>query len=1188
MVIIGFKKHNKTIIGLISIRSLLVRSAPAVMFFLLSILTFPIPALATTTVINFDQPQFSNGQVVTSASGVTFPDAPIIFQPFGVSTNSSPYALRSSQPCNDKQCSNNAYQLTMVFSQGANKVSLRAGSNSTWDNSITLFCFPEGTTCPIAARLIGYDTSDVPIADSRDVHIADALQGPITTEISIEDGAARIHKAILYVGKGTFSSDYGNPDRAQIDDLTFTVPDTVPPPPEPIRPPTITITSPQPGQSFSYPYQVSFSGKVTSPGGLFTFCTRINDATFPPANQCTQSGLVNQDGTFSIPIDPNQLRPGSNTLHAFVYDLSSQSGSAQVQFNLLAPPPPSVSIVYPKQSQDFTKVSDVHLTGEVNVPGGLLAFCTRQNNPTVPPLDQCTEAGKVNFYEYEAKGYFTSVPVPSSGLYPGFNTLYAFVYDRWGQIGSAQVQILLPTNTRITGMEVTQGIQREKIQLNTGNPVPYQGVKLIMGGKTVVRVFANQVEGEYTPRMYAFLRGTTPHPRWGEEPLGGLLPDNGPRTLMHGDLGVTYAERVDPDGAYVFTLPWSWTTHGSIKLQAVLNDGWGSVPECAGCESDNSMVVTDIWFEPRSQITISPVEIIWRDAKGNTIRPPADPVEVFSRTASISPLPEGGLDVRPYAGVIDITDLVNQNLDRDTLQDLVLSQINEFEVNHNLEGYTIGVVQGQDLGLEKPVTFCCWPPRVEQMAIVSNNRPLTSVAHEFYHQLAYYHAGLSCPRGFPTISWPPDDRGLIQGIGLDRQIGSGPQPGTYRIIAPGAPKQPAEWFDFMSYCANGEDDAWISVRNWDAFGSVLPNGAVPEDISIGYADYQPIGSASKPNEQTLRIDASVNESGKVNILHVGQGNGQQIVTGPQNSPYKLILRNQAGIVVSSNYLAVTTGHIDRNSISKVLTAEVPVGDSASLEITYNDTLIAQRARSINTPQVTIMNPKAGVHIPATGETIVRWQTSDPDGDPLEARVEYSTDDGKTFRVLTSGFKENQISLPNRLFSGSKQARLRVSINDGFNNGEAVSEVFQADGALPQVRIIDPLPNTSIRDDVMLHMVGQAYDDASRPIREEDLRWFAGSQLLGSGSKLSVSNNLTPGPVDIRLEARDTQGRISSTVVRIQILQTTTPRAINTTPTATPTKTSKPFGIPGLPGFGIVEAMLGLLAVSYLTMRLKRH
>jgi hypothetical protein len=201
-------------------------------------LTAPAGAAAATVTVTFDPPSMSVNQVVSSAPGVTFPEAPTTFAPaeMGIhGTSSPPNALRRSEEC-DPECENGAYRLTMVFAEDVSLVSLRSGAeapNPRWG------CFPEGRTCPAFARLVGYDGAGRPVADSGDVKVYEFAE-PIGTELAISSPEAQIRSATLFVGRDTVKSDSGDPRRALMDDLSFTMP----------RGPTVTVAVPPDGAAY--------------------------------------------------------------------------------------------------------------------------------------------------------------------------------------------------------------------------------------------------------------------------------------------------------------------------------------------------------------------------------------------------------------------------------------------------------------------------------------------------------------------------------------------------------------------------------------------------------------------------------------------------------------------------------------------------------------------------------------------------------------------------------------------------------------------------------------------------------------------------------------------------------------------------------------------------------------------------
>ena len=1117
------------------------------------------PLRAQTTTIDFDPPQFTAGQQLQTVGIVTFPDSPVVFAANNTTTFSPPNALRSAQVCSDVSCSSGAYMLRMYFAQSLSGLSMKVGNFGT-----SRACSAEDS-CPVAARLVGFDVNGNQVQDSGDINVGATFQGSITTDVAIDDPLGRIAHAILFMGKGTAHSDYGNPIAVQIDHLVFT--STGIPTTNASTPPSITITTPTPLQSFSYPFQVTFSGKVSAPAGVLSFCTALNNPTIPPSNQCNQIGSLDPSGNFSIPIQPQDLAPGTNTLSALVYDLANQSATAKVTFFLQAPPPPSIAISAPTADYclegvvptsfvwgvvlsgvcTLSSASNVTMTGGGTMQGGLLAFCTGANEALPPPAGQCSQTAALN----NATLSFLNVPVSPTTLAPGLNTLDVYAYDRWGQLAQAHVKVVLPADPQIIAMEVTQGIQTTAIPLNTpGSPVAYSGVRLFASGKTIVRVFANTTAGTL-PNVDVLLLGTRDQFDTGvqNQLLGLLFPDNGNLTLTPGGTTVSLTQRADPQGAYVFTLPSDWVAGGggSITLYAVVNPQGFAVPpapSCSGCQANSMMTLTGVTFENLNPITITPIAITWTDSNGNH-SPNPDPTAVFAAAGNISPLSAGGLNVLPYHGMLDISNLVSEANSTGQnslwLSGKALDLVSQVEDISDPPGYLIGVTKADpscvqalncltDLGVESPRAYVGLPgpPRISDIAVVDETRPLGSVAHEFFHQLHYYHAGMSCPQistiGYPAVPWPPDDRGDIQGIGLDRSSETG---GTYNIIAPGAPNQLTEVVDFMSYCIDPHDsNAWISVRNWNDWGSLFPNGLIPCGLATGCANVTINEQPAPSNQETLRVAASVDPTGKATILRVAPGDGKRIATSSNTSDhlgYTLVVRDSAGQIVSKNPISpvASDGWLYFN-------AEVLASNAARVEVERNGSVVASRDRSAHAPTITLLNPTPGAQLSGTLPNLVKWQAQDADGDPLSVRVEYSTDDGKDYRVLTAGVSSSQAFLPGTLFSRSEHARIRVRVNDGFNETVAVSGPLKAAGSPPVVHILEPASGAHYRNDVALGFVGKAYDDAGNPIPRDSLKWYDGDRFLGQGGQFAAFDREL-GLRTIRLVAHDEDRETTASV-----------------------------------------------------------
>ena len=192
-----------------------------------------------------------------------------------------------------------------------------------------------------------------------------------------------------------------------------------------------------------------------------------------------------------------------------------------------------------------------------------------------------------------------------------------------------------------------------------------------------------------------------------------------------------------------------------------------------------------------------------------------------------------------------------------------------------------------------------------------DQRPLTSVAHEVFHLFGPKHAS-SCGEAKNGEPWPPDERGRLQSLGLDRRDGSG---GPTNYAGSGAAPPPfrvfqdtskTEFYDFMSYCAqpnDGDPDSWVSARNWEAvfeFLRVKPHQS-PKTSAHAASGPRAVTAAAAP--RTLEVTAYAAASG-VKITGVRPpGPGGRAPAG--GSAFSLVGRNAAGAVVATAPLEAT-------------------------------------------------------------------------------------------------------------------------------------------------------------------------------------------------------------------------------------------------------------------------------------------
>ena len=179
------------------------------------------------------------------------------------------------------------------------------------------------------------------------------------------------------------------------------------------------------------------------------------------------------------------------------------------------------------------------------------------------------------------------------------------------------------------------------------------------------------------------------------------------------------------------------------------------------------------------------------------------------------------------------------------------------------------------------------------------------------------------------------------------------------------------------------------------------------------------------------------------------------------------------------------------------------------------------------PRVRLLAPDRRARAHSSGNLLVRWSASDPDGDQLQATIDYSFDGGRNWRTVYDGPSTGSASLPGRFLEGSRRARIRVYVNDGFNEANAVSPIFRADGTAPVAQIVRPAIGETVRASERTLLIASAFDDRHRSLRGRALTWYAGRHRLGSGEQLEAA--LPPGRVVLRLVTRDRNGH--QTVLR---------------------------------------------------------
>jgi hypothetical protein len=186
------------------------------------------------------------------------------------------------------------------------------------------------------------------------------------------------------------------------------------------------------------------------------------------------------------------------------------------------------------------------------------------------------------------------------------------------------------------------------------------------------------------------------------------------------------------------------------------------------------------------------------------------------------------------------------------------------------------------------------------------------------------------------------------------------------------------------------------------------------------------------------------------------------------------------------------------------------------------------------PSVTILSPNDGGA--ATAPLEIRWEASDPDGDPLTYSLAYSPDNGATWYPIAAQLTATSVIFEHfDLLAGSAQGLFRVTALDGVN---AASDVTDApltipDGA-PNIILASPTANRAYPLNATVILSGSASDREDGMLGSDALTWSSDLDgALGSG-KLLLLNTLSPGLHTITLTATDSAGNTSSALTYVNI------------------------------------------------------
>jgi hypothetical protein len=689
---------------------------------------------------------------------------------------------------------------------------------------------------------------------------------------------------------------------------------------------------------------------------------------------------------------------------------------------------------------------------------------------------------------------------------------------------------------KLVGLEVNQAIQDWK-----------NSVQLIEDKTTYVRAHIEPA-GSDTTKVFGFLHGERNDHSLPGSPLSPVNVD-----------GMIFAypnaasRRGSWDSSLNFRLPDTWL-QGTIELRIETVGSGLSCHEPAETGGKKNDCKVRITFNKTDTLEVKFITIDWIDGGGKIHQfREGDEIELIQRLKAIYPIASGdtGLDwfvdylMWDGTGRPDFSE-INPKLEIMRIKDRCL------EPSCNKLYY--GVIK-DDKGGGRANAI---PGTVASGAMRENNftKGRYTHAHELGHDLGRHHAVHSSVEGTPAgkkYGWCGEVAGAAapdfpynasKGSGRVATIGpmnSGENSLIYGLDTylldqnerSRAVIDPVDHYELMSYC--GGSWRWISDFTYEGLASSINNTFSAEslDHDAGFLeegdslqDYLIVRGMISRYEDTLEF------------LPFGSLSSPAAPPQMPTGEYTLKLFDDTQVKHSISFEPNWYENDFPTEDTGVGSFIIPVVADPSIvkaEVLHNSTSLGTLNASANPPSVAVTYPNGGENL--SGDSVnLQWSASDGDSDPLTFDVQYSHDNGSSWKTLDVDLTGKSYSIPLSRLAGTDEGLFQVAVSDGFH-----SVTDQSDGAFstpnnsPHVFMISPA-------DRQIFVGAQIIPFRAEYFDREDLHSYSSIQwksdfdgVLGDGHLLDLSAvELSEGKHKITVKATDSDGASVKTSITLYI------------------------------------------------------
>ncbi|NJM39822.1 MAG: BACON domain-containing protein [Anaerolineae bacterium] len=646
----------------------------------------------------------------------------------------------------------------------------------------------------------------------------------------------------------------------------------------------------------------------------------------------------------------------------------------------------------------------------------------------------------------------------------------------------------------VTGIEVTQGIQ------NLDNDVP-----MVEGRQTVVRAYIKAEEAgrqtELLDRdavvlwMYDANTGFSIGPP--------LLPSNiGPMSL-----GATDFPRFSMQDSPYFIIPNEYAK-GKIKFYLSMN-----LPHLKNCREQDASpndCTQQVEFGAVPDLEIHLIPITWQRNQFPFTQHQPTQTDLAGVAAEI----KATLPVANVNWSIQNGQFVYGNLDNERPR-----TINDFAIV-NIMVALIKALDGCDATCK---TFYYGVMVDPPGGNIGAGAASSGVASGYYipslpypiasHEIGHLAERLHSPCGVKNYldTSYPFPHGRIEDIlkpdkytrgyfGLDMR--------TMRILHP-------DIGDLMGYC----HPTWPSAYTYTGIRDFLTSRLQPKQI-----EQRSAVNPQAPITQTVMIVTGITASAQntATLAPVYVITSALSPSAPSQGAYTIRLEDKNGQVLSQHKFSPD----ENGGIGLILPWQAAI---AKVSLVKDTVALAARSASAHAPTLRITSPANAITL--------TWEASDTDGDTLRYAVQYSRDNGATWRTLTANITPTQLALTSDYLPGSSQGMFRVLANDGFHTAQAQSSVIALANRAPIVTV-DSV-NAEYASGELLLLNGSAYDPEDGVLAGASITWTSSlNGFLGNELPLRLdTGTLFSGTHVFTLTAADGDGQETAMSVTTNISAT---------------------------------------------------